>query len=431
MSTPASEANIEEAPREAGGGSSVGSGPSRRLLSRPGLLGSEKLPGRPSGLEDRLFEEPFSFDFFQAVRILQQVGGRRRVGYAGPPEAEAVRFLAHLSLSFPASSIHELIPATPERPAPRLVQAFMGLTGPSGVLPRHYTDLLYRLARDRSEKNPEKHALREWFDLFNHRFVSLFYRAWEKYRFFVPYERGESGLPDPDLFTSCLFSLVGFGTPSLRNRLRVSVRETAEDGESQERVLARIENLTLLRYGGLLAHQVRSAAGLQAILQDYFQFPVRVCQYQGQWLQIEPRNRSRLEDNVNNQLGFTTVVGERVWDIQSKFRLRLGPLDYHQFLEFLPDRSPIPQRKALYLLIHLVKLYVGITLDFDTQLVLEKSEVPECQLEEETAFGARLGWNTWLRSQEFDHDPDDAVFEGREVILITSNDGQSVSERVP
>ena len=75
--------------------------------------------------------------------------------------------------------------------------------------------------------------------------------------------------------------------------------------------------------------------------------------------------------------------------------------------------------------------YVGITLDFDTQLVLEKSEVPECQLEGEMAFGARLGWNTWLRSQEFDHDPDDAVFEGREVILITRNDGQSVSERVP
>jgi type VI secretion system protein ImpH len=127
----------------------------------------------------------------------------------------------------------------------------------------------------------------------------------------------------------------------------------------------------------------------------------------------------------------TTVVGEHVWDIQSKFRLRLGPLDYHQFVEFLPDQSPFHERKSLYLLIHLVKLYVGIALDFDAQLVLKKSEVPECQLEEKTTFGARLGWNTWLRTDELDHDPDDAVFEGKEVIFITRDDGQSVREQVP
>jgi type VI secretion system protein ImpH len=402
--------------------------PSGRLLSLPGLGGSRSLQGGWSGLEERLFAEPFSFDFFQAVRILQQIGGRRRVGYAGPPDAEAVRFQAHLSLSFPASSIHDLVASIPEQSAPRLVQAFMGLTGPSGVLPRHYTDLLYRLERDRSEKNPEKHALRSWFDLFNHRFVSLFYRAWEKYRCFVPYERGESSLADPDLFTCCLYSLVGLGTPSLRNRLRVSIRETVGDEGSRQRVLARVENLSLLRYSGLLANQVRSAAGLQAILQDYFQFPVLVCQYQGHWLQIEPRNRSRLEENGNNQLGMTAVAGERVWDIQSKFRLRLGPLNYDQFLEFLPDLCPLSQRKAFYLLVHIVRLYVGIALDFDAQLVLKKAEVPYCHLEGDPEFGARLGWNTWLCSEPLDRDPDDAVFEGKEVIWLTGNDAESVSE---
>lgn len=428
MSNFASQVKLEQPPTEASGKSAAGMAPSGRLLLQPGLGGSRGVQGGCSGLEERLFAEPFSFDFFQAVRILQQIGGRRRVGYAGPPEAEAVRFQAHLSLSFPASAIHELVPSTPEHSAPRLVQSFMGLTGPSGVLPRHYTDLLYRLERDRSEKNPEKHALRAWFDLFNHRFVSLFYRAWEKYRFFVPYERGESGLADPDLFTRCLYSLVGFGTPSLRNRLRVSIRQTVED---RQRVLARVENLTLLRYSGLLANQVRSAAGLQAILQDYFQFPALVCQYQGQWLQIEPRNRTRLEENGNNQLGVTAVAGERVWDIQSKFRLRLGPLHYDQFLEFLPDLCPLPQRKAFYLLIHMVRLYAGIALDFDVQLVLKKAEVPNCHLEGDPDFGARLGWNTWLSSEPHDSDPDDAVFEGKEVIWLTGNDAESVSEYAP
>ena len=76
----------------------------------------------------------------------------------------------------------------------------MGLTGPSGVLPRHYTELLYKIERD--VRTPEKHALRDWFDLFNHRFVSLFYRAWEKYRFYIPFERGDYDGAEPDPFTS-------------------------------------------------------------------------------------------------------------------------------------------------------------------------------------------------------------------------------------
>ncbi len=427
MSTGTSENGGAPSPEDASGGRTVDPGPYDELAE----ISREASSVRATGLEKRLFDEPYLFDFFQAVRILQRLGGRKLVGYGGPPGAEAARFRAHVSLSFPASSIHDLIHPLAEGRSPVMIQAFLGLTGPSGVLPRHYTELLYRLEKDRASRNPERHALRDWLDLFNHRFVSLFYRAWEKYRFFIPFERGQYRQPEPDPFTGCLYSLVGLGTASLRNRLRVSVRETAEDGESRERALARIEDLTLLRYSGLLAHQVRSAAGLHAILQDYFQVPVRVCQFQGQWLLIEPGNRSRLEDNGYNQLGLTTVVGEHVWDIQSKFRLRLGPLDYHQFLEFLPDQSPFQERKSLYLLIHLVKLYVGIALDFDAQLVLKKSEVPECQLEAETAFGARLGWNTWLRTDELDHDPDDAVFEGREVIFITRNDGQSVREQVP
>ena len=408
MSIRTSDPGGESSPENTSGSRTVDPGSLGELTQR-----SEEVPSGPSvGLEKRLFDEPYLFDFFQAVRILQRLGGRSLVGYSGPPGAEAVRFRAHVSLNFPASSIHDLIHPSSELQPPAMIQAFLGLTGPSGVLPRHYTEVLYRLEKDRSSRNPEKHALRDWFDLFNHRFVSLFYRAWEKYRFFVPFERGQYRRPEPDLFTGCLYSLVGLGVPALRNRLQVSLRSGAADGELEEQALARIENLALLRYGGLLAQQVRSAAGLQAMLQDYFQLPVKVHQYQGQWLKIEPSQQSRLQDGGNNRLGLTSVIGEQVWDIQSKFRLRIGPLEYEQFLDFLPDLAPIPDRKGLFLLFHLVKLYVGPALDFDVQLVLMRSEVPDCQLEEGIIFGARLGWNTWLRSEEHREDPEDAVFEG-------------------
>ena len=111
------------------------------------------------------------------------------------------------------------------------------------------------------------------------------------------------------------------------------------------------------------------------------------------------------------------MAGERVWDIQSKFRIRLGPLGYAQFLEFLPDRAPSPARKAFFLLVHLVRLYVGPELDFDVQLVLRRPRSPSASSDDGPA-SARLGWNTWLRSRASRRDADDAVFEGIEVFWL-------------
>lgn len=391
------------------------------------------LPGGPPALQPapgprplhrrslarRLFEESYGFDFFQGVRLLQRMEpGRVLVGRGGPPRSEAVRFRTRISLSFPPSAIHDLIGPTSSQPVPVMVQAFMGLTGPSGVLPRHYTELLYKIERE--IRTPEKYALRDWLDLFNHRFVSLFYRAWEKYRFYVPFERGEFDGPTPDPFTNSLYSLIGLGTPSLHRRLRVTARDAVdEDGETQERVLSRIEDLVLLHFSGMLGHRPRCAVALESMLQDYFQVPVRIEQFQGQWLLLEPSSRSRIDgERGNNQLGVSAVAGDRVWDRQSKFRVKLGPMTFAQFTEFLPDRDPNQNRKTFFLLVQLIRLYAEPTLDFDVQLVLKAEEVPECQLTGAGTFGARLGWNTWLLTRPASGDAEDVVLDGEEVVIL-------------
>src|SRR5262249_30667485 len=152
--------------------------------------------------------------FFQAVRLLQQVlPDRAAVGRGGPPEDEPVRFRTLISLSFPPSTVCGLTIPTTAEPVPVLTQAFLGLTGPSGVLPRHYTELLIRLQRD--TRGNQQTTLRDWFDLFNHRMVSLFYRTWEKYRFYLHFERGEHDRDDPDAFCRALLGLIGLGLPSL------------------------------------------------------------------------------------------------------------------------------------------------------------------------------------------------------------------------
>jgi len=378
-------------------------------------------PGRQARtLEAHLFEESYAFDFYQAVRILQRLRpGSTPVGQGGPPEAEAVRFRALCSLSFPPSSIYDL-----ERPSPSsvplLTQAVIGLTGPSGVLPRHYTELLYRVEIE--ARGPEKYALRDWFDLFNHRLVSFFYRAWEKYRFFLPFERGEFDKPEPDPFTRCLLSLVGLGTPHLRGRLSIMRGEPGADS-GPPRVLARIEDMSLLYYSGMFAHRPRSAVALEAILRDYFELDVEVLQFQGQWLALEASNQACLGDEGwNNRLGETTligekvtVIGEKVWDVQSKIRVRVGPVRYRQFANFMPRLRAIAGGNAFFMLSHLVRLYIGPELDFDVQMILAAEDVPECRLSDGGTDGPLLGWNTWIRSLPLGADAEDAVFEGREV----------------
>lgn len=379
-----------------------------------GPSGTKTRTPRERTLEDWLFEEGYVFDFFQAVRVMERLDPERSpVGLANPPASETVRFLGRLSLDFPPSTIYEIKRPTPDIRLPAMTVSFMGLTGPSGVLPRHYTELLLRL--DREAKGREKHALREWFDLFNHRFISLFYRAWEKYRFFLPFERGEFAKRDPDPFTLGLLSLIGLGTESLRNRLRITTVEIREN-RPQERELGRINDLALLRYSGFFAHRPRNAVNLQALLCAYLRLPVEVIQFHGQWLRLEPDNCTAL--GGPNQMGLNVIVGDRVWDVQSKIRIRLGPLSYEQFQAFLPDRSPVPERKALFLLTKLVRLYVGPELDMEFQLVLRKDEVPGCNLGPSTgAIGSRLGWNTWSRRKPKAQDAEEAVFKAEDLAL--------------
>ena len=146
-------------------------------------------------------------------------------------------------------------------------------------------------------------------------------------------------------------------------------------------------------------------------MREYFRVPVFVKQFAGQWLRLDEENQSRL-GGARARLGRGVVLGERVWDVQGQFRVVLGPLNYEQFVEFLPDKTPTPRRKAFFLLSHLTRLAVGPELDFQVQLRLLANELPPCKLDSRAAVGPRLGWNSWLCAKPRQQDADDAVFAG-------------------
>jgi type VI secretion system protein ImpH len=364
------------------------------------------------GLIEWLEREPSRFDFFQAIRLLElqaarddTADGLRPVplGHDGSdarPE-HWLRLAAHVSLSFPRAAIAEVERrATAKADSPSVAKApsmdwslrvlrvaVFGLVGPVGVLPQHYTQ--ETLDRSRISDN----ALRDFFDLFHHRLLSYFYRAWRKYRFFLHFELPEatahSGRADwENPMHTCLYGLVGMATGHLRNRLL-------------------IDDQLLLFYSGHFATRPR-AASLEDMLCEHFSVTVRVQALRGAWLTLTDDDQSCLagdsEANSFCELGKSAFVGARTWVVEDGVRIWLGPLTLQQFRRFLPD-----PKSDFRILCQFVRRYLGWEADASIRLVLKADEVPACQIGDHED-GSWLGWNCWLLGQSALCDVHDAEF---------------------
>ena len=330
-------------------------------------------------LADTLSEEPYRFEFFQAVRLLGRLHpGRQPVGGIGPARDEVVRFRSLVSLAFPPSELYALEPGSAEGAPAEMTVAFLGLAGPVGVLPQHYTESL--LARRRAGDR----TAAAFFDLFNHRMISLFFRAWEKYRPPLSRERGEE-----DRLAGYLYALMGLATAGLRGR---------ND----------FPDAALLAHAARFAQRRRPAIELEALLADSFGVPVRVEQFAGRWLPLDASDRSAMgREGPHNGLGTSLMLGSRAWDVRGKFRLRIGPLGLDRFLAFGPDGD------ELRALSQMARMFVDAELDFDVQVSLKAEEVPACRLSSAPGAGARLGRHAWLKSLPFAADADNAIFPAR------------------
>ncbi len=322
-------------------------------------------------LVERLASEPFAFDFFRAVRLLES---RRadlpRIGYSLAPAQDPVRFCQNPSLAFAPSTLQAFEQNGPSAP-PKLAVRFFGLFGPNAPLPPHFTEH----ALERQLHHGDR-TFAAFLNVFHHRLISFFYRAWAANQKAVDLDR-----PDDQRYAAYVGSFCGVGMEALRRR--DAVPDAAK-----------------LFFSGRLACQTRNAEGLQAILQDFFAIKAEVQTFLGRWLNLPPDSVCQLGQSPETGcLGSTTIVGSRIWDCQLSFRLRLGPMSLADFQRMLPTGLSFPRLKCW------VVNYCGEHFFWDVQLVLEARAVPETCL----GRAGHLGWTTWLKTKPFDHDAEDLI----------------------
>lgn len=320
-----------------------------------------------------LAENPRGFDFFAALRLVECFHAEApRVGRARRPVEEPVRLAQSVSLGFAPSTVTAFT-TEGKSDRPRLEVAFFGLFGPNGPLPLHLTELAY--VRQHNHHDP---TLRRFADVFHHRLLSLFYRAWSSAQPVVHHDR-----PDSDRFRLYLGSLTGLAGDEFADR------DAMPDAAK-------------LFFAGLLTPAPRNAEGLASMIATFFEVDAHVETFVGRWLDVPSEAHFRIgESPRTGRLGETITLGRRVWDCQHKFRIVMGPMRFADFRRFLPRGASFARLAAM------VRRYTTHELEWDLQLVLARADKPALSLD----GTVQLGFTSWLGDDGCDEDLDDVVIQ--------------------
>ncbi len=326
---------------------------------------------------DLLFQAPYRFDYFQALRLLELWRGRRDMPRQGQG-ADYLRFRNSISLAFAASQIEAIEtdpPAAPGMPpgaprgqSPRHVQitpAFMGLLGANGTLPAHYTERIAQHTQHYKDEGPLA-----FLDTFSSRSLALFYEAWRKYRLVLKAEpEGE------DAFLPLLLALAGLGYRRWRTKGTRSGRDAVLDQ-------------SVGYFAASIRQRPASAVQVSRVLTEYFGQSVAVEQFVGCWYEV-PEAQRTVVGSVNCVLGGGAMAGRRSWQRDLRLRLLIGPLDRAGFEAFLPGGTAARALRSL------LAMFTGVSLDYEVRLLLRAADVRGLSLDRESR-SARLGWDSYL-----------------------------------
>nr|WP_321981924.1 type VI secretion system baseplate subunit TssG [uncultured Cohaesibacter sp.] len=317
------------------------------------MASQEREEGPDLSRLDTLEGSPQKHHLFQALRLIEAVHeANPRLGRSHRPSQDPVRLGQEPELAFPTSTIANFKKEAGKKHS-RLSQHAFGLFGPNGALPLHLTEY----ARDRL-RNQHDPTVVAFADMFHHRMISLFYRAWTTGEPSPSFDR-----IDDDPFGEKLDAIAGIAGDAF----------TCRDA---------MPDLARRHFAGLLAASPHNEAGLVAILKSFFGVLISIESFVGSWLHLEPDDRGRLGGAC---LGQGASLGEKVWSREGNFRIRIGPLNLEDYQRLLPGGKSIKRLSAI------VRSYAGDTLEWDVNLILKEEEVPKAVLGSNCTLG-QIGW---------------------------------------
>lgn len=334
-------------------------------------------------LIDGLKKEPWRFEFFQLVRLLELSAcsepeqSRLPVGHFHPPGRESLRFAALPQLHFNAAPVPRVEEDDRAATVPdvtgartRLDVSFWGLSGATGVLPYHYSEQILRQLRLKDG------ALKDFLDIFNHRSLSLFYRAWHRFRPPLQFETGRRQ-----------------GERLSRDRFGAVMRGITGLAQSGATGFDRPDGI-FLNVAGLLARRVCSAGALQQAILQLYALPVKVRSFTGNWQRLPEDFHTRLGRSGGhgrqNQLGGGAMLGRRAWATQNKFTVEVEDIDYSRFMDIVAGQHT---RRGLC---DLIRMMAGPALEFDLSLKVQADDLPPARLGGNQS-PTLLGWNSRLQ----------------------------------
>jgi len=252
----------------------------------------------------------------------------------------------------------------------------MGLAGATPALPAFY-----------SETQLQRRRLKDWslarfLNIFDHRALSFFYRAFRKHHALVAFEReARSG---DDAVTRSLLALSGFATAASRDRLP-------------------FEDIALAPLAHHLGNRRRTAAGLELVLRHITGIDLSIVEAVPVWMALPTDAQSRL-GTLSARLGGSdpatelghpdaALLGASVLDIQHHYIIAAGPLSHAALLRFCTPNGPADT------IAHACTLFTGLAYRPSIRLRIASRDIPPLQLGAPAA-PAYLGRTTWMGAND-------------------------------
>lgn len=356
-------------------------------------LGAGPYPTKPptgmnNAITDRRFwaqriERPWLYDLFQLLRRVDaQAGQPYALGRAPLPRHEPVRLGQQPSMMFANAAIAAITPL-PDIKGHRIDINGFGLFGPNGPLPLHITEYAYQ-----RQQQYQDFSLAAFANIFHHRLILLFYRAWADARHCVSFDRRDNRRFDH--YAACLLGL-GHLIP-----------QRDAPGSPARYFMA-----------GHLTRQPRNSAGLAAMLRHYFAVPIGIGENRFHWLALPGEQQLRLSRSKPVRLGQTCCLGRAIPDRQYKVQIVIGPLTRREYEQWLPParqhRLNAASGNKPAQLKSWLSHYLGMEYLWEMQLILAADHYQGCRLGEPQPLGQRcwLGTNPGQRDRaDFIYRPD-------------------------